>query len=197
MKPAFFAGLDLGQAQDHSALAIIERKLLFTPHRDPVTYQYISTPTFDLRHIERIPLGVDYTAVAERVAQLRDVPGLHELKLAVDATGVGKPVVDFLRTKMGYANLVPVVITAGHHAHSDNGTWYVPKKDLVTACTLTIERAQFRYSADLLHCHEFESELANLREFPSSSGHVRYGPAGDGHDDLFMAFALALWRAHR
>jgi hypothetical protein len=59
----FFIGLDLGQRQDFTAIAVVEkgeREWLGTPLR--------------LRHLERIPLGTPYTKVVTRVCGITRHP---------------------------------------------------------------------------------------------------------------------------
>ena len=79
----YFLGLDLGQKQDPAALAVVEK-----------------TPELRLmvRYVERAPLGTPYPRVVDWVRQVatnRQIAGRCEL--AVDATGVGNPVVEMLR----------------------------------------------------------------------------------------------------
>jgi hypothetical protein len=73
-------GLDLGQTQDYTAFAILEEKTL---------------RHYDLRHIER-HRNVPYPALVERLRELL-VPLSGTPSLAVDGTGVGRPVVDMIR----------------------------------------------------------------------------------------------------
>lgn len=80
-------GLDLGQKQDFSAVAVVERdeeRLAFLP------------PTFRsmrVRHLERMPLGTPYVNVVARVSEILWHPELAwRSRLVVDATGVGAPV---------------------------------------------------------------------------------------------------------
>ena len=86
----FFVGLDLGQAHDPSALAVLERKEL-TGEWDAVMYAYRKMAAMQLRYLERIPLGTPYPEVVERV---REVTRSGELSkqcyLMVDATGTGR-----------------------------------------------------------------------------------------------------------
>ena len=80
----FYMGLDLGQRRDHSAIAVVER--------------LENSGRLQLRLLERVPLGTAYPAVVERVrtiAACQEVRG--QFRVAVDATGVGAPVVDLLR----------------------------------------------------------------------------------------------------
>ena len=140
----FFIGLDLGQAADYSALAVLERIIPQAP--EPVSYrthelwqqgQPITPPRKPLppvyhgRHLERFPLGTPYpkivVAVQERLAPLRAMRA--ETALVVDKTGVGAPVVD-LFTEAGLEP-IPITITAGTEPTPDGYGWHVPKRDLV------------------------------------------------------------------
>ena len=85
-------GLDLGKRRDHAAIAILER----VDHRS--AYAAPTLGTLNVVHLERIPLGTPYTTVVAAVQRLVNTPILQgQCALAVDATGVGGPVVDMLR----------------------------------------------------------------------------------------------------
>jgi phage FluMu gp28-like protein len=77
----FYIGVDLGQKQDHTAIAVVER-----------------TESLLVRHVERVALGTPYPMV---VAHLREMVGRPEVRrqcaLVVDGTGLGGPVVEMLR----------------------------------------------------------------------------------------------------
>src|SRR5215475_6559412 len=112
----FVLGLDLGQAQDYTGLVTIEQ----------------AGQRFDAVDIRRYPLGTPYPAIVEDVCAILARPLMRDAALVVDATGVGRPVVDMFRA--AHCNPTPVLITAGAHAHLDeNGYWLVPKKELVGA----------------------------------------------------------------
>jgi len=85
--------LDLGQAADFTALAVLEAASAEGAERE-----------LRLRHLERYPLRTPYTAVADGVAalveRLRDLaPSGDEPDLLVDNTGVGRAVTDVLQSK--------------------------------------------------------------------------------------------------
>ena len=85
-KPAYVAGLDLGQSQDFSALAIVEHA-----GRDRERPMLV-------RHLQRWPLGTRYPAVVEDVAALlARSPLAGAVRLAIDKTGVGAGIVDLFR----------------------------------------------------------------------------------------------------
>jgi hypothetical protein len=81
MRSNIFVGLDLGQARDHTALAVLEQ----------------AGERYNLRRLERLPLHTSYPSVVEHVRGLVSRPQLRGCNLVVDQGGVGRPVVDLLR----------------------------------------------------------------------------------------------------
>jgi hypothetical protein len=86
-------GLDLGQAADYTALVSLE------VHPNPYGLQTVApSPHYVVDYAYRWPLKTDYDVIIEEVAGLLTLPQVGERPvLAVDQTGVGKPVVDLLR----------------------------------------------------------------------------------------------------
>jgi hypothetical protein len=76
-------GLDLGQASDFTALAVLERRDVAD---GPASY--------GCRHLERFHLGTPYPTIVSAVAKMFDSPALLGAPLVVDGTGVGRAVVD-------------------------------------------------------------------------------------------------------
>jgi hypothetical protein len=128
----YYVGLDLGQAVDFTALAVLER---------PSSAGH--EPVYSLRHLRRFPLGTPYTEVVPAVVRLLGAPPLKEhVTLVVDQTGVGRAVVDLLRRE-AECRLVPVTITAGHQVTvAEDGSRHVPKKELVTGLQLLLQTEQ-------------------------------------------------------
>jgi hypothetical protein len=93
-----YIGLDLGQAHDHTAIAVLERSEICLG-RSPVTFERIIETRYSFRHLERLPLGMDYPSMVDQVRTLLQRPELAQspTNLVVDATGLGRPVVDLLR----------------------------------------------------------------------------------------------------
>jgi len=54
---SYFVGLDLGQSQDHSALAVVERADLTLDEIDHVTYERLTERRYRVRFLERVALG--------------------------------------------------------------------------------------------------------------------------------------------
>ena len=171
----FVLGLDLGQAQDLSAIGIIERR----------------EAELHLRHLERLPLGTAYPAVVERVSGLMQaLPGRSAL--VVDAGGPGRPVVDAMRQ----AGLAPVAvsITSGRRARCANGMVYVPKRELVRGMVLAFEARRLKIAKRLPLADALAGELQAFRVRLTAKGRDTYAARSGEHDDLVLAVALAVWR---
>jgi hypothetical protein len=182
----FFVGLDLGQKQDFSAVAVVERG---AP----------ALPCLRVRHLERMPLGTPYGSVVRRVSEIMQHPALvMRGRLVVDATGVGAPVVEMLRAVRPPCRVTAVTITGGEQAHGRGEEWHVPKKDLMAGLEILLEEGQLRIPRKLREAAALVRELTDIRLNPKPGGRVGIGADGYGeHDDLALAVALACWRARR
>src|SRR4051794_17471212 len=107
--PVYYTGLDLGQAQDPTALAVLEKTPLKPP--DPSGRLLF---TYACRHLQRWPLGTSYPEVVAAVGKMFSQPPLKGSVLVVDGTGVGRAVVDMFRQARLVRNLHAVTITGGH-----------------------------------------------------------------------------------
>jgi len=81
-----------------------------------------------------------------------------ECVLVVDSTGVGAPVVDLLKRAPLEAWLTPVTITGGEHQSSGRDGWRVPKRDLVTAVQVALERGELRLPVGMAMGRELVEE---------------------------------------
>ena len=169
----FIIGADIGQAANPTALTVLET----APGDDQV------------RHLERLPLGTPYPAVVRYIGRL--TMALPDPALVVDATGVGRPVVDQLRD----AGLDPiaVTITAGKAATFDGEAWHVPKRELVRTLVRAFEGDRLKVAAGLGHAKALMSELQAFRRKVTGAGRAAYGATAGAHDDLIIAVALAVW----
>jgi len=189
-----FVGLDLGQVHDPTAIAILECSEILIG-RSLVTYEWITIRRRSFRHLERLPLGLDYPTIVEHVRRLVSSPELsRRTSLIVDATGVGRPVVDLLRRAQLRCRLMPVTITAGDRKTSGSGTWRVPKRDLITGLLVLLQREDVDICGHLPESETLVQELGNIRIKVSLGGQDTYGVWREGdHDDLVLAAALACW----
>lgn len=195
----FYVGLDLGQANDYTAIAVVEE-----------TGQKGESP-LHVRHLERPPLGTYYPEQVARVKELVTDPllaeeiynewgtrlGARPPDLVVDATGVGRPVVDMLRKEgLSYS---AVLITGGDIEHHENGFYRVPKRNLVSAVQVALQSGQLKIAEDLALAETLRKELLNFRvKVNISTAHDSYEAWREGdHDDLVLAVSLACWRARK
>src|SRR3954447_3419034 len=155
---AFFAGLDLGQKQDYTAIAVIERCRTVYGARDPVTYDFVRETRYVLTHVERLPLGTPYPQVVEHVRELVRLTG-PETSVVVDATGVGQPVVDLLRHGGLRRGLIPVTITGGEKTGASSDGYRVPKRDLITGLQVAFETRSLEIAKGVAQVETLISEL--------------------------------------
>ena len=193
-----FVGVDFGQARDYTAIAVLERAELRGKY-DYAVRAYEKTVALRLRYLERIPLGTSYTEVVERVAEVtRNKQLARRCHLAVDGTGVGRPVVDQLRKAKPEAILMPVTITAGQTETMDQGFYRVPKRDLIIGLQLVLQRGALQIAAKLPFARKLVEELEAVEVRISPAGNEQYAAWREGtHDDLVFAVALAYWSAQK
>jgi hypothetical protein len=152
-----------------------------------------------LRYLERIPLGTPYPEVVERVVAVtrsRQLAG--RCHLAVDGTGVGRPVVDLLRRAKPEAVLQPVTITGGQTETMDQGFYRVPKRDLIVGLQVLLQRGGLQIAKGLQFARKLVEELEAVEVRISAAGNEQYAAWREGtHDDLVFAVALACWSAQK
>ncbi len=193
MEPRYFVGLDLGQAQDFTALAVLERP---PPESAKARGE---PPVYSVRHLQRFPLGTPYTAIVREVDRLTAAPPLKGCALVVDSTGVGKAVVDLFREAGLPVWLRSVLITAGHAVNvGDDGTWHVAKKELVSVLQVLLQNRRLKVAQSLPEAQTLAQELQNFRVKVTTAGNETFEAWRDrDHDDLVLAVALAAWWAQR
>ena len=188
----FYIGLDLGQRQDHSAVAIVEKP-------DARLVWMAGQKTLMVRRVERMALGTPYPRVVARVREI--VQGVTQIAgectLVVDGTGVGAPVVELLRSAGLGCGVTAVTITGGEKESGSGAAWNVPKRDLIAGVQLALEKGDLRIARHMKDAGALVRELINVRVTAGlGTGKVRIGANGSGqHDDLVIALALACWRA--
>lgn len=186
-KPAYFVGLDLGQSADYSALAIMERQ-------GNAKGNY----AFRCRHLQRWALRTPYPTIVADTVQIMNSPQIQSGApriLAVDATGVGAPVVDlFKRERQMKAKLEPIQIVAGSTVSRENGVRRVPKRDLVSTVQVYLQNKRLKIAEQLELAETLTRELQNFQVKITDAANDVYGAWREGsHDDLVLAAALALW----
>jgi hypothetical protein len=192
----YFLGLDLGQARDPSALAVVERVEL-VGEWDAVRFAHWREIELRLRRLERLPLGIRYPEIEDWVrGVVATLAQEGECELLVDATGVGRPVVDHLRAGGVGCRIRAVTVTGGQAEKSEGGYDYVPKKDLMAGLRVLLEYNELKIARVMRYVEEFKKEMADMRVKVTLAGNEQYGAWRDGeHDDLVFAVALGCWGA--
>ena len=188
----YWVGLDLGQAADFTALAVLEAVSAEGAERE-----------LHLRYLERYPLRTPYTTVAEGVValveQLRKLTVLREEPdLLVDNTGVGRAVTDVLRDKG--LHFKAITLTGGSQVmRGKAGEYRVPKADVVDALVVPFQSGALKVAAGLKLWSTLRAELLNFRrKVNPATAHASYEHWRESdHDDLVLAAALAAWGAQR
>jgi hypothetical protein len=185
---AYILGLDLGQAQDPSALAIAER---FQPTRGEATYAF--------RHLHRWPLGTPYTAIVADVAALVTTPPLNFPVLTVDRTGVGRAVFELFEEARLAANLQAILITAGNAVTREpGGCWHVAKVELVSVLQALLQSGRLKIAAELPLAESLKRELLTFKAKITVAGNETFEAWRErDHDDLVLAVALSCWFGER
>jgi hypothetical protein len=193
----FFVGLDLGQAQDYTALSVLEAHPTIKKYRasdyDPIR-EIPSLPlSFNVRHLQRYALGTSYPVIVEDVSQ--KVRQLEETVLAIDHTGVGRPVFDLFE-RVGLRPL-GITITGSDTVHGEGRQWRVPKRDLVGILQVAVQAGRFKVAQELPEARQLVDELLNFRvKINLKTAHDSYEAWREGvHDDLVLSVALACWTA--
>lgn len=190
-EPKSYCGLDLGQRQDHSALAALD----LTWTRQGLcyeTYAHLYQPSVAIRSLVRFPLGTDYDKLHRLISDRLDERHYPQ-ELVIDAGGPGPPMIDRLRQTLRVNIAIrPVLITGGKGQNTLTGGYTgIPRRTLITTLLLAMGAHSLTCEEGLPNWDIFESELVELR------GDTAHPGDSNAHDDLVMAVALALSAAVR
>ena len=201
----YVLAVDVGQANDYTAVAILRGRQTVEksgPWHDQVTYGR----KHELIHLERfreIPYPDQVRRIVERYRELERAVSQERKatsRLVVDATGVGKPILDELRE----ADLQPkgVIITAGETTTSNDGVYRVPKRELVTTLQVALQARRLQIAEELPLAKTLLQELRGFRVKITLGGHARFGNdvgvwRDADHDDLVLAVSLGVWSLER
>lgn len=185
-------GVDIGQKRDPTAVCVA------VPENRTVERR--SEMHFLIRHLERLPLGTPYPAVVARIGEIatkvRQRTGTSPV-LYVDATGVGKPIVDMLRDGAPAVRAVIAVYFTHGDRRGVKKSFNLPEVTLGKA--YLVSRLQALFQTGRLHLprgREPEALRAELIDYEirvDENAHARFGAFKVGtHDDLVTALGLAV-----
>lgn len=186
----YFLGLDLGQAQDFSALVGLKRTESL--ERSPAGKRRFHFRTVG---VKRWPLRTPYTSIAEDLVDTCSKPPLKGCVLGIDKTGVGAGVVEIIRLAKPDAIIKPILITGGNRSIRQGDTWNVPKMELVAAVTSAIESGRLEIPMMNHDAKVMSEELKAFRSKVTAAGNKTAAAdwRSKQHDDLVLAIALAIF----
>ncbi len=191
----FYVGADLGQSYDPTAIVVLERQWGYLSQADGV--HDLNTPLtfYRVRHMERLPLGMDYVQQVQHIGGvMRRAPlCTHDAELLIDFTGVGRPVFDIFNQQGIRAE--GVNITAGNQESQEMHGWNVAKQILVSTVQAELHSGRLKIDRKLKDGPILKSELQDFQVSITPSGNATFSARVGAHDDLVLALAIALWRA--
>ena len=165
-------GYDVAQSVDYSAVVINEYDGL----------------THSIRHIQRMEPNTEYPDQVHLILQL--LKHSHIDCVCLDASGVGRPVLDMLRKE--HIRPVGIVISGGREATFKGRLWTVPKTDLVTTTILAFQNNLIRI-AKLPETKILLNELNQYEITIAKNGHTGFSAPSGKHDDVIMALFLSIY----
>jgi hypothetical protein len=206
----YVVGCDLGQSADPTAICVIAHSKGVIDHdghayaRHIRGYKETDAERFDVRHLERLPLGLPYPSVVEHVRDLLCRPplcGTYSLAgkeitrpahLVIDETGVGKAVGDIFEA--AGMNPTRVSITAGSEVtQAGRDRWHVSKSVLISQVDALLHVGELRFAAELTEAGAMRDELLDFRRHLPATGRATFAARTGRHDDLVLAVAIACW----
>ena len=183
-------GVDIGQKRDPTAVCVCEAEWRQVGGR--------SEAHFNVRHLERLPLGTPYPQVVERIARISDQVRARTGErptVYVDATGVGQPVVDLLRERVQSGEVVAVWFTYGDQRTE---SWVGDDLRVSLGKAYLVSRLQVLLGTGRLHLPRtreagaLTDELLNYELRVDENARETFGAFKVGtHDDLVTALGLA------
>lgn len=153
-------------------------------------------PPLAVSHLERFPLHTKYPVIVDRVKQIMASPPIANgsRALLVDATGVGRAVVDMFEA----AGLRPmaITITGGTtvNREEDGSGFRVPQRDLISATVVLVETRRLSIADQLPEAKTLQKELlAFQRRITAKSAQETYAAERQEHDDLLFSLAMCCW----
>lgn len=206
-------GVDLGQTTDPTAVCVLEVATFYPPMGGWVSLSQLTTaereeatrgpiaahwyrqgrmfepPPLFVAYLKRL-LNKPYPVIVDGVLKLLNVPPIDgRAMLVVDATGVGRPVVDMF-VQAGCYQLAAITITGGNQQQG----YSVPKRDLISSTVQLLQRGVLRLPANIPDAPALQSELLSYQvKIDERTAHDSYNARSGQHDDLVLALAMGCW----
>lgn len=206
----FVVGVDLGQAHDPTAIAVIEHARWRIA---PEAYTWLTgerghrlerawarelreneamRTQYNVRHLERLALGTHYPAQVAYIADLVRRAPLKDAKVFYDYTGVGRAVGDLLHDAR-IPHLNRVHLTGGQESKAEGMRHAVSKMDLVSRLQAALHTGELAIEQSLPDATVLARELADYKLNFTAAGNTQFNARSGAHDDLLIATGLALY----
>jgi hypothetical protein len=202
--PRFYAGLDVGQGTQTTALAILEPKApvrirksdeeIIWPEEDELSSQALANRSYKVRHLERWPVGTTYTKIVTDLKRRMEALAPH-VALVVDITGVGRAVVREMAKASLPCRSFTITITQGQAVVTGPQGPCVPKKDLVSTLQVLLQSGRLLVSNALPDASVLAAELNTFSTRVKLGDDAACDWRERPHDDLVLAVASAAWLA--
>lgn len=212
----FIVCTDLGKKRDNYANMVIEAKptivsgssLLQNPDRTVTRYHIV--------YLEQ-QKGLRYPEQVSRLVNLVNYAEIrNDYTLLVDGTGIGEPVVDYIRDAGLFP--IPIIFTNGNtvnEIYADIGQVFagtqdklraartlkeirIPRDDLVSAGQILMQQDRIRVAQGINYREELETQLMSFvgTKLNKTTGRQKYEAADEEiHDDLVVDYLMGAWWA--
>jgi hypothetical protein len=206
-------GVDLAQARDKTAMVAVES---WRPEVEPTMEEMVALANMDpigtlrrkrprvprpevhhqITHIAQLRPGVSYPEQAMWIIQAAHALSYEErATVYVDATGVGRAVVDLLRRDCPFP-IVAVTITPGGAVTKKGKDWSVAKTELISALEVVLSTRRLSADPGVDNAGLLLKQLKAFGYVLGETGRPKFEGKGS-HDDITMALALAIFAGER
>lgn len=194
---AWVVGVDLGKSIDSTAIGIIHHTIQGTDkwnvNHDRQTWREEAIQRFDLVHLQRLPLGMNYVSQALAIGEIMKREPLKSAneKLVVDQSGVGVGVVDLMEAN----GLRPIrlQITAGAEETQEGRIHRVAKTVLISRLEAAMHAKELHVAAALTEADSLREELRDFQRHVTASGANTWSARAGKHDDIVLATSYGVW----
>ena len=173
-------GLDLGQQSDYTVLSIVndDRK---------------GGGSYDLVYLKKYKLKTSYVSIVRDIGNMvKESYALKGSRIIVDATGVGRPVVDMF---LSYGvQVISATITGGSSSSwKTKNEVTIPKKEIVSCLQIVLQNKVIKIASGLDCIEDIKREFLNFKASISSNARASFNARAGYHDDIVMSLGLAIW----
>lgn len=198
----YLLGVDPGFTVDPTGIAVVHHQRIPIP--DDFLPNYVARKTeqrvqerYDVVHLERMPLGVEYVEQVQHIVDLMErAPLCHvDLDLVVDKTGIGVTVAQLLERAGKYPIKVSITGSTTEQVRVAHRDWHVGKALLIASLNSALHTSELKFAPALLEASAMREELTDFNRLVGAAGRATYQARTGAHDDLVLACALCTWWA--